>query len=237
MFNSVLRVRVAVSHPACIVTLWPGCRGYHPPDTRVRSQECFLRVLLEEVEMKRGGKRAKQRQNVARPFCHGAREHEAGEGNFFFFKREQPETCQTWRDTIPTSCPRDVSVPLEQRQDEGRLRLVLSVELPLTCAAHRTSICCILPGVTVTAYGLGGGKLTCMTGWGLAKESDWYRRGHFTQRGFQEVSHQDAKGKLRLFHSQPNRATRRGGPFRRQYPLTNAIWDDFLGPCVAASQP
>lgn len=24
-----------------------------------------------------------------------------------------------------------------------------------------------------------------------------------------------------------NEATRRGGPFRRQYPLTNAIWDDF----------
>lgn len=45
------------------------------------------------------------------------------------------------------------------------------------------------------------------------------------------------QGKLHLFHSRPNGATRRRGPFRRQYPLTNAIWDDFPDPCVEASQP
>lgn len=75
----------------------------------------------------------------------------------------------------------------------ARWRLVLAVELPMTCRAHHTSICCVLPGVTVTACVLGGGKLTYVRGWGLAKESNWYRRGHFTQRSFQEVSHQDAK--------------------------------------------
>lgn len=45
------------------------------------------------------------------------------------------------------------------------------------------------------------------------------------------------QGKQHLFHSRPNGATRRRGPFRRQYPLTNAIWDDFPDPCVEASQP
>lgn len=44
----------------------------------------------------------------------------------------------------------------------------------------------------------------------------------------------DAKRKLHLFHSWPDGATRCGRPWRRQYPQTNAIWDDFSGPCVAA---
>ncbi len=41
----------------------------------------------------------------------------------------------------------------------------------------------------------GGGKLTFVRGWGLAKESDWYRGGHFTQHSFQEVSHQRCQKK------------------------------------------
>lgn len=48
-------------------------------------------------------------------------------------------------------------------------------------------------------------------------------------------SHQNARGKLGLFQRQPNEASRHGGPFRRQYPLTNAICDDFPGPRVETS--
>lgn len=35
------------------------------------------------------------------------------------------------------------------------------------------------------------------------------------------------KKSVGFFIGGQNEATRRGGPFRRQYPLTNAIWDDF----------
>lgn len=101
---------------------------------------------------------------------------------------------------------------------------------PLPPAAGRAT--------TVTACG----KMTCVTGMKIGRGgAKWYRRGHFTQRSFQEVSHQDAEGggkdgkkekKKReknagSFIAGQNEATRRGGPFRRQYPLTNAIWDDF----------
>lgn len=48
-----------------------------------------------------------------------------------------------------------------------------------------------LGATTVTACG----KMTCVTGMKIGRGgAKWYRRGHFTQRSFQEVSHQDAKG-------------------------------------------
>lgn len=111
----------------------------------------------------------------------------------------------------------------------------------LTCAARRNLLVLLSsppPGATtVTACG----KMTCVTGMKIGRgRAKWYRRGHFTQRSFQEVSHQDGKGgregwekknhkkkTLALLIAGQNEATRRGGPFRRQYPLTNAIWDDF----------
>lgn len=43
-YSTVPLVWVAVSHPAYNVTLWPSCLGYHPPDSHLRSQECFLSV-------------------------------------------------------------------------------------------------------------------------------------------------------------------------------------------------
>ncbi len=102
--------------------------------------------------------------------------------------------------------------------------------------SHCTYICCVFAKSDSRSLRVRQWEAKAR-GWGLAKESDGYRGGHFTQRSFQEVSHQDAKGKLHLFHSRPNRATRRGGPSRRQYPLTNAIWDDCPGPCSEASHP
>lgn len=45
-----------------------------------------------------------------------------------------------------------------------------------------------------------------------------------TQRGGWEGWEEKSVGS---FIVGQNEATRRGGPFRRQYPLTNAIWDDF----------
>lgn len=87
-----------------------------------------------------------------------------------------------------------------------------------------------------------GSRRVCVCVCGREDE-DWQRRVAGTEEAISRNTAsrksviRDAKGKLHLFHRRPNGATRRGGPSRRQYPLTNAIRDDFRGPCVEASHP
>lgn len=72
------------------------------------------------------------------------------------------------------------------------------------------------PGATGATTVTACGKMTCVTGMKIGRGgAKWYRRGHFTQRSFQEVSHQDAKGgrggwkkkqKRWPFYSRPKRS-------------------------------
>lgn len=94
----------AVVHPACNVALLHSYLGYHPLDSHLRSKECFLRVILGEVKMKRGrlGKNivAELAVDLASPLSKRASELVASVANWLdfllcFFLANTPKTCQT----------------------------------------------------------------------------------------------------------------------------------------------
>ena len=168
----------------------PFCEDWH-----LRSQMCFLQASFKEAERKRGRMTEKERQNgrysdllVYVLFeAPGVNPHSLFRVPFFFPNWESPVTNLTTHrpesmHDLPLRCLGYTTSYSSGTGEEMR------VGEQVCLMTHRA--CCVLPGVTVKASMFGSRKLNCKKGWGLAKEINWYRRGHFTQHRFQDVIHQ-----------------------------------------------